>query len=168
MLAAYPLLENSATKRCLCSSKSHMIDLDATATRYHNDAMRKIFKTSTFNRWMRKTPLSDKALCMAVNEMERGLIDADLGAGIIKKRVPLPGRGKSGSVRTLVVSKRNRQWFFLYGFEKSEKDNITRFELAALQDAARALLAFSDSELDSAIAMGRLTEVHNGEEQNHG
>ena len=55
--------------------------------------------------------------------MECGLIDADLGGGIIKKRVPLPGRGKSGSVRTLVASKRNGKWFFLYGFEKNDKES---------------------------------------------
>nr|WP_263469118.1 type II toxin-antitoxin system RelE/ParE family toxin [Stenotrophomonas sp. CFS3442] len=32
--------------------------------------------------------------------MEGGLVDADLGGGIFKKRVALPGRGKRGSVRT--------------------------------------------------------------------
>ena len=40
--------------------------------------MKRIFKTRHFSRWMRKTELSDPALCAAVLEMERGLIDADL------------------------------------------------------------------------------------------
>jgi len=40
---------------------------------------------------MRKTGLTDKALCTAVSEMESGLIDADLGGGVVKKRVALPG-----------------------------------------------------------------------------
>lgn len=58
--------------------------------------MKRVFKTRHFSRWMRKTELSDSALCVAVAEMEQGLIDADLGGGVVKKRVALPGRGKSG------------------------------------------------------------------------
>lgn len=41
--------------------------------------MRRVFKTRHFNRWMRKSELTDAALCMAVNEMTAGLIDAELG-----------------------------------------------------------------------------------------
>ncbi|MFY9138571.1 MAG: type II toxin-antitoxin system RelE/ParE family toxin, partial [Zwartia sp.] len=33
--------------------------------------------------------------------MTHGLIDADLGGGILKKRVGLSGRGKRGGARTL-------------------------------------------------------------------
>jgi RelE toxin of RelE / RelB toxin-antitoxin system len=58
---------------------------------------KRVFKTRHFHRWMRKTDLIDRALCTAVSEMENGLIDADLGGGVVKKWVPLPGRGKSGS-----------------------------------------------------------------------
>jgi hypothetical protein len=53
--------------------------------------------TRYFSRWLSKTDLSIEALCRAVEEMERGLIDANLGGGIMKKRVGLPGRGKRGS-----------------------------------------------------------------------
>lgn len=58
----------------------------------------RIFKPRVFARWMQKTDLSDTLLLNAVAEMERGLIDADLGGGAIKKRIALPNRGKSGSV----------------------------------------------------------------------
>jgi hypothetical protein len=68
--------------------------------------MRRVFKTRHFSRWMRKTDLTDVALCAAVVEMAAGLVDADLGGGIVKKRVALPSRGKSGSVRTLIA----RSW----------------------------------------------------------
>ena len=66
--------------------------------------MRRVFKTRHFSRWMRKTELSDRVLCVAVSEMEKGLIDADLGGSVVKKRIPLPGRGKSGSTRILVAT----------------------------------------------------------------
>jgi len=47
--------------------------------------------TRHFSRWLGKTDLSVEALCRSVEEIERGLIDANLGGGIIKKRVALPG-----------------------------------------------------------------------------
>lgn len=83
--------------------------------------MRRVFKTRHFSRWMRKTELTDQALCEAVVAMEQGLIDADLGGGVIKKRVPLPGRGKSGSTRTLVATNRGNRWFFVFGFERTSE-----------------------------------------------
>lgn len=58
--------------------------------------MKRVFKTRHFARWMRKTDLSDSALCAAVMEMIQGLVDADLGGGVLKKRVGLAGRGKRG------------------------------------------------------------------------
>ena len=78
--------------------------------------VRRIFKTRYFNRWSRKTELTDESLCKAVSEMERGLVDADLGGGVVKKRVALSGHGKRGGARTLVVTNRDDRWFFVYGF----------------------------------------------------
>jgi hypothetical protein len=95
--------------------------------------MRRTFKNRHFARWMRKIGLSDSALCEAVAEMAQGLIDADLGGGLVKKRVPLPGRGKRGSTRTLVATNKGSRWFFIFGFEKNERENITPKELVSLQ-----------------------------------
>lgn len=61
---------------------------------------------------MRKTELSDHALCVAVIEMAQGLIDADLGGGVVKKRIGMAGRGKSGGARTLIATNRGNKWFF--------------------------------------------------------
>ncbi len=80
--------------------------------------MRRVFKTRFFCRWMRKTDLTDLALCVAISDMERGLVDVDLGGSIVKKRVALPGRGKSGSARTLIATNKGSRWFFVFGFEK--------------------------------------------------
>jgi len=102
--------------------------------------MQRVFKTRYFFRWMRKTKLTDKALCAAVVEMEAGLFDADLGGDILKKRVALPGRGKSGSTRTLVATNKNNRWFFVFGFEKSDRANINKKELEALQVVLRICL----------------------------
>ena len=91
--------------------------------------MKRIFKTRYFARWMRKTELSDKALYSAVIEMTHGLIDADLGGGILKKRVGLSGRGKRGGARTLVATNKGNRWIFVYGFEKNDRANIADGEL---------------------------------------
>jgi hypothetical protein len=121
--------------------------------------MRRVFKTHHFARWMRKTTLVDASLCDAVREMVAGLIDADLGGDVVKKRVALPGRGKSGSVRTLVATRKASRWFFVFGFEKNERANVTANELEALQMLASDLLALSGPQLDQAVEDGALQEI---------
>ena len=71
--------------------------------------MRRVFKTRPFARWTRKTDLDAAALCRAVAEMERGLIDADLGGGVLKKR----------GARTLVATHRGDRWFFVFGLRRA-------------------------------------------------
>ncbi len=122
--------------------------------------MKRILKTRTFNRWLRKTLLTDAALLKAIDEMEQGLVDADLGGNLYKKRVALPGRGKSGSTRTLIATNRQNRWFFMFGFEKNDKENITQAELAYLQEVAQIFLGYSSDELQLAIDKGELLEVY--------
>lgn len=111
---------------------------------------------------MRKTELTDSALCQAVNEMVAGLVDADLGGDVVKKRVALPGRGKRGGARTLVATRKASRWFFVFGFEKNEKNeksNVSSTELEALQTLASGLLALTGHQLDSAVEDGTLQEI---------
>ena len=122
--------------------------------------MKRILKTRTFNRWLRKTLLTDTALLKAIDEMEQGLVDADLGGNVYKKRVALPGRGKSGSTRTLIATNRQDRWFFMFGFEKNDKENITQAELAYLQEVAQIFLGYSSDELQLAIDKGEFLEVY--------
>lgn len=119
----------------------------------------RVFKTRYFHRWMRKTELTDQALCLAVTEMGNGLIDADLGGGVVKKRVPLPGRGKSGSTRTLVATNKGHRWFFVYGFEKNDRANVNARELEALQALADDLLKLDVKALDGQIEQDALLEI---------
>ena len=108
---------------------------------------------------MRKTEVTDAALCKAVEEMTAGLIDADLGGGVVKKRVGLAGRGKRGGARTLVATNKGSRWFFVFGFEKNERDNISDDELQALQDFAADWLQRTVAQLDEAVADGALLEI---------
>lgn len=103
-------------------------------------------------------------LTAAVDEMAQGLIDADLGGHLVKKRLPLPGQGKRGGARTIVATRLAGKWFFLFGFGKNERANIDDQELKALQEIAKDWLDLSDALLSVALAEGNIMEVGYGKE----
>ncbi|MCK5647315.1 MAG: type II toxin-antitoxin system RelE/ParE family toxin, partial [Gammaproteobacteria bacterium] len=86
--------------------------------------MIKIFKTKVFGRWSEGEGLTDEDLCHAVDEIDRGLVEASLGAKLYKKRVARTGQGKSGGFRTIVTYQKEDRSIFLYGFGKGSKSNI--------------------------------------------
>jgi len=108
---------------------------------------------------MRKTELADAALCRAVEERVAGLIDADLGGGVVKKRVGLGGRGKRGGARTLIATNKGTRWFFVFGFEKNERASVSDDELEGLQALAADLLARTGNQLNAAVADDTLQEI---------
>jgi hypothetical protein len=121
--------------------------------------MTRVFKTRYFQRWLRQTELTDAALRKAVEEMAAGLIDADLGGGVVKKRVGLAGRGKRGGARTLLATNKGDRWFFMLGFEKNERDDINDEELRALKGYAADWLSRTAAQLDEAVSEGTLQEI---------
>jgi len=121
----------------------------------------RVFKNKWFQKWAAKEGLDDEALRTAVEEMENGLIDAELGGHVVKKRVALPGRGKRGGSRTLVVYQQADKAFFVYGFAKNERANINDKELKALKLLATQLLGYTNPALVKAIEAGELIEVIN-------
>ena len=124
----------------------------------------RIFKTKWVHRWAAKEGLRDASLRAAVEEMRRGLVDADLGGCVFKKRVALPGRGKSGSVRTLLAFKQGHHIFFVYGFAKSARTNISDVELKALRRLADELLSYGDMQIQQALGARELIEVASDDE----
>jgi hypothetical protein len=119
----------------------------------------RIFKNKVFTRFARKSGISDAALCKAVIDAEKGLIDADLGGGVIKQRVAREGGGKSGGFRTMVLFRTGTRAFFVYGFAKNERDNIELDELTEFRRLAARMLNYSDAELRHAISNNKLIEV---------
>ena len=117
------------------------------------------FKVKAFARWANREGLNDDALASAVIEMGHGLIDAKLGGQVVKKRVALPGRGKRGSSRTLVAFKQGEKAFFVYGFAKNERANISSKDLQALKLLAKKLLNYAAPALVKAMNAGELIEI---------
>ena len=121
--------------------------------------MRRVYKLRHFARWMRKTELTDALLCAAVREMAQGLIDADLGGGLVKKRIAVPGRGKRSGFRVLVATNQGERWLFMFGFAKNERANIGPSETEALHLLGRDYLARTECELTQLVAEGALQEI---------
>lgn len=124
----------------------------------------RVFKTKSFIRFSRRERIADHALCGAVRRAERGLIDADLGGGVIKQRVARPGQGRSGGFRVLAAYRAKSRTVFIFGFAKNERENIGDEELATLRDIGRGFLTSDDVALANALAAGVIQEVHYGEE----
>lgn len=119
----------------------------------------RIFKIKVFNRWAEKVDLTDKQLIKAVEEIEKGLVEADLGGNLYKKRIASSTKGKSGGFRTLLAYKKGRVVIFMEGFKKGETENITKKEQEALKDLAEYLLSLSGKAIQDAIKVGILFEV---------
>lgn len=119
----------------------------------------RVFKTRAFANFARRSRLNDAALCAAVARMRRGLIDADLGGGVVKQRIARPGAGRSGGFRTIVAFQFECHTFFVYGFAKNERDNIREDELNDFKKLAKSLLEAEETGLGSALELGELTEV---------
>ncbi len=119
-----------------------------------------IYKTRWFERWARKQDLSSRALCEAIREMQAGLYEADLGGGLLKKRIARPGQGKSGGFRTLVATNKASKLFFVFGFPKNVRSNIDKDEEESLKKLASHLLALSPPALVTALRAGELMEVN--------
>lgn len=121
----------------------------------------KIIKTKWFTKWAEKNYIYDETLIKSSQEIINNKYEVDYGSGVIKKRIASKGRGKSGSVRTIVAYKKAQHCFFIYGFEKSAKSNISKAEEKALKIIAKQLLDFSETELLKQFNSGALVEVDN-------
>lgn len=119
----------------------------------------RIFKNAWFRRFARRERITDQVLREAIDRAEDGITDADLGGGVIKQRIARPGQGKSGGYRTIIVFRKGDLAFFVYGYAKSERNNIDRGETDAFKRAAIQLLALSDEQIEMLIEKGALTEV---------
>jgi hypothetical protein len=119
----------------------------------------KALKNHQFVRWAKSEQLTDQALCIAIREIERGLVDAKLGCFLLKKRISKGHKGKSGGLRTIIAYRQEHRLVFLFGFAKREKANIDQTEKQALLELGNVYMAMSENDLNEAIRTGKLLEV---------
>lgn len=121
-----------------------------------------VFKTKWLARFARRERITDESLRDAINRAERGIINADLGGGLIKQRVAREGQGRSGGYRMLVAYRVQDRAVFLYGFAKNEQENIGPDELASLREIAAAWLDADTARIAHAVGAKELQEVEHG------
>ncbi len=119
----------------------------------------RIFKTKWFARFARREGIADASLREAIERAEQGLIDADLGGGLIKQRVARPGQGRSGGYRMIVVYRTGHLAVFIYGFAKSEQENIASSELSTAREIAAMWLSANAERIALGIAEDELKEI---------
>lgn len=111
------------------------------------------------SRFANREGITEEELCRAIRQAEEGLVNADLGGGVIKQRLARKGQGKSGGYRSIVLFRRAERAFFVYGFAKSAQDNISQNELQAFRKLASEMLALDDKALMAAVKNGTITEI---------
>ena len=126
----------------------------------------RVIKTRSFAEWADNEGLTDKALWSAVLEMEQGLVDVNLGGNVYKKRIAIKGAGKRGGARTLIATRFKGTIFYMYGFSKNMRTNISKKELKALKMLAEQLLSYSGKGIDKAIIAREFIEVESNEKNN--
>ena len=119
----------------------------------------RIFKNTWFTRFAGKEDITDGELKEAVNQLETGQADADLGGGVYKIRIARPGEGKAGGYRVIVFFKSEERTFFVYGFAKSAMSNIDEKQLKDFKRTAKAVLTLTEKQLDDIIKMGKYLEI---------
>jgi len=124
----------------------------------------RILKNKIFNKYARKQNITDDELCKAVAEIESGLVDADYGGSLFKKRIAKEGEGKSGGHRSILAYVKSDKTFFMYGFEKSSRDNIKENEKRDYKKLAKEYIALDDAQLALAKNENILFEVMCDEE----
>jgi hypothetical protein len=121
--------------------------------------MMRIFKDAWFCRFAWREKITDASLNEAVAGAERGVIDAELGGGVIKQRIARAGQGKSGGYRSVILFCKGEVAFFVYGFAKSDRENIYPDELVGFKKLAKAYLALSEKQIDAMFEDERLKEL---------
>jgi hypothetical protein len=124
----------------------------------------RIYANRWFAKFAAKEKISDASLADAVHRAEAGLIDADLGNGLIKQRIARQGGGKSGGYRSILIFRSDERAVFVFAFAKSDKANLSAAELKVYRKAASIMLELGDDQIETEVEAGRLVEVKNDEQ----
>lgn len=119
----------------------------------------RVFKTRWFTRFARGERITDDGLSEAIARAGQGLIDADLGGGVLKQCVARPGPGRSSGYRLLIAYRAQHRAVFLYGLAKRGRENIEPNELMTLREIAAQWLAADAKHIARALNEGVLQEV---------
>lgn len=121
----------------------------------------RIFKTKWFDGFACKNDIQDAALIEAVKRAEKGLVDADLGGGVIKQRVARDGQGKSKGHRVIILFRKGDKAFIVFGFSKNDQSNLRRDEEERFKKMAKQYFSLSETRLSHYLNKGDFVEANN-------
>jgi hypothetical protein len=116
-------------------------------------------KTKWFDKWSKKYAINDNKLLKAIGSIPGNLGIVDLGAGLYKLRIAGEQRGKSGGFRSIVVFRKSELAVFVYGFSKTEKDNLNQDELKYFKKLAKDLIRISRDDYNRMIQQGDFIQI---------
>jgi hypothetical protein len=114
----------------------------------------RIFTSKDFDRFARKERLDDRLLVSVVEDIENGLVDADLGGNVLKQRIAQKGDSKAGGYRTVIIFRLGDRAVFVEGFAKNVKVAPTLVKTRALKELAKSILALPEDRLLLAVRSG--------------
>ena len=118
-----------------------------------------IYKNKIFSQWAKSENVTDSMLINTIDEIEKGLYEANLGSALYKKRVAMNGKGKRGGYRTLVAFKEGQRAFFVYGFSKNKQDNINENEKRVYRNLAKDFLSMNECDIQKMLNAKKLYKV---------
>ena len=119
----------------------------------------RVFKNRWFNKFCKKERISNIDLQNMIRDILNGNVDADYGGCVIKQRLSRKNEGKSSGYRTIILYRMDDKAFFVYGFAKKDKNNITKEEEHLFKELAKEMLSYDDNILNKLSADGVLIEV---------
>jgi hypothetical protein len=126
-----------------------------------------VLAVRNFVRFAARAGLSDQALLKAADEIRRGIWDADLGGGLVKKRMARPGGGKRGGFRVIVAWRQSNGkrglLVFLLGFAKNDADTLTRAGHEGLKRVAAIYMNATPAGIATLMANGAAMEIKDHE-----
>jgi hypothetical protein len=119
----------------------------------------RVFKYPRFSHFADKEGITDNELLEIVDQLEGDQADANLGGDVFKVRVARQGEGKSGGYRAIVYFRNEFRTFFVYGFPKSDRDNINKKELKRFKEDAKSRLSFTDEQIRELLQNRSFIEI---------
>jgi hypothetical protein len=119
----------------------------------------RVFKYTRFSRFADKEGITDNELREIVDQIEAKQADANLGGDVYKVRVARQGEGKSGGHRVIVYFRNEFRTFFVYGFSKNDRGNISERGLKLFKHDAKKVFGLTDAEIKTWLYRGTLTEI---------
>jgi hypothetical protein len=122
-----------------------------------------VYKNKPFTRFAKKARITDADLWNAALQANEGILDANLGGGVIKQRIARTGEGKSGGSRTIILFRKDDRAVYVFGFEKKDMANISAKDLMAFREFAAIYLGYTAAEMDGLVRNGTLYQIQRPE-----